>query len=168
MTRRVAGLHRGALIPLVAAAAFALGATGVQGQLTFGIHVARTTRSVNGAANGVGASLEVGVPLFPVTVMVAGDWFHPNCGASSGCSYMGASADLHFALPAPVVRPYLLAGAVVRRSKAGGGAGAVSDRGLALGVGVQLSGLALGAYGEVRYEFVTPHHPVVFRIGIQL
>lgn len=178
MTRRVVGTRRGmgtmgtmgtmgALVPLLAVAVLALTAPGAQAQIHFGIHAARATRTVNGVANGVGASLELSVPVLPVDLMVAGDWFRPDCGNASGCSYMGAGADLHFTVPSPVVQPYALAGVVLRRSKAGGGADAVSHRGVALGVGVNLRGLVMGAYGEARYEFVTPDHPVVFRIGIR-
>lgn len=168
MMRRWAG-PRGAFVPLLAAVALAVGVpTAVQGQVAFGIHAARTTRAVNGAANGVGASLAVGVPVLPVHVVVSGDWFRPTCAVgSSGCSYMGGGVDLQLALPFPVVQPYALGGVVIRRSRAASGAATVSNRGLDLGAGVNLRGVVVGLYGEVRYEFVTPDHPVVFRIGIR-
>jgi hypothetical protein len=154
------------LAPLLAVAALCLLTPGARGQLKFGIHAARAA-DVFGGANGAGASLELDVPLFPVDVMVAGDYFRPDCGSASGCSFMGASADLHFALPFPVVQPYGLAGAVVRRSKAGDGSDAESHKGLALGVGLNLRALVVGAYGEARYEFVDPDRQFVFRLGVR-
>jgi hypothetical protein len=166
MKRRVPSPRVLALAPLFAAAAIAFAAPGAQGQVNFGIHVARASKTVNGAANGLGASFDLKFPALPVDIMVAGDYFWPDCGTATGCSYMGGGADVHFALPFPVLHPYALGGVVVRRAKADSAATAVSNDGLALGVGVNLQGVALGAYGELRYEFV-PSHPVVFRIGIR-
>jgi hypothetical protein len=171
MKRRVPSPRVLTLAPLFAAAALALAAPGARGQVNFGIHVARATKTVNGAANGLGASFELKVPIAPVDVMVAGEYFWPQCRvlgpAAGGCSYMGGGADLHFALPFPVLHPYALGGVVVRRSKADRATTAVDSEGLALGVGVNLRGVALGAYGELRYEWVAPAHPVVFRVGFR-
>ncbi|MCG6954728.1 MAG: hypothetical protein LJF04_01945 [Gemmatimonadetes bacterium] len=152
------------------AAVFALmmlgaGTTGVRAQVSPGIHVARASQAFGGAY-GLGASLDMGAPLFPVRLMVAGDYFRPDCGASSGCSFMGASADLHFALSAPVIHPYGLVGAVVRRRRDGVGQDARSSSGLALGAGLDLRAVAMGAYGEARYEFAGKDE-LVFRLGIR-
>ena len=143
-----------------------LAAPGAQAQLNFGIHAARAAKAFGGA-NGLGASLELSVPVLPVDVMVAGDWFRPDCGTASGCSFLGAGADVHFAMPFPVLQPYGLAGVVVRRSKQADGFDTRSDRGLALGVGVNLRSLVVGAYGEARYEFVDPKREFVFRLGLR-
>lgn len=167
MTRRFVVSRRGAFAPVFTVAMLLLAAPGAQGQVHFGIHAARATKAPNGAANGLGASLELAVPVLPVDVMAAADWFHPDCGTASGCSYMGAGADIHLTMPSPVLQPYALAGVVLRRVKAGSGVDAVTDKGVALGVGLNLNGLVMGAYGEARYEFVTSDHPLVFRIGIR-
>jgi hypothetical protein len=158
---------RRAATPFLVVAAFAVAAPGVMGQLNFGVHAARAADAFGGA-NGAGVSLELDVPLFPVDFMIAGDYFRPDCGAASGCSYMGASADIHLALPFPVFQPYALAGAVVRRTKADSGVDAVNHRGLAVGAGVNVRALVVGAYGEARYEFVDPKHQFVFRLGLRL
>jgi hypothetical protein len=166
MKRRVLGPRVLTFAPFLAAAAIAFAAPGAQGQVTFGVHAARATKTAHGAANGLGASFDLKFPALPVDVMVAGEYFWPDCGTDTGCSYAGGGADLHVALPFPVLQPYALGGVVVRRSKANSAATAVDDKGLALGVGANLGGLGLGAYGEIRYEFV-PAHPVVFRLGIR-
>jgi hypothetical protein len=140
-------------------------AQGLQGQISPGIHLAKASQAFGGAY-GLGASLEMGVPLLPVRFMVAGDYFRPDCGGSSGCSFMGAGADVHFGLPAPVIHPYGLVGAVVRRTRAGSGQDALSSSGLALGVGLDLRAVAVGAYGEARYEFAG-NDEFVFRLGIR-
>ena len=41
------------------------------------------------------------------------------------------------------------------------------SKGLALGVGVNLRSLVVGAYGEARYEFVDPKREFVFRLGLR-
>lgn len=137
-----------------------------EAQLHPGIHAARAADAFGGA-NGVGASLELGFPLFPVDVFVAGDYFFPDCGSIEGCRYMGGSADLHFKLPVPVLTPYATAGLVYRRFEAGAGAPAESNTGFGLGAGVHLNTLVLGAYAEARYEFVDPDDQVVVRVGIR-
>lgn len=166
MKRRVPSPRVLALAPLFAAAAIAFAAPGAQGQVAFGIHVARASETVNGAANGLGASFDLKFPSLPMDVMVAGEYFWPNCGTGTGCSYAGGGADLHLALPFPVLHPYALGGVVVRRRKADSAATAVSHDGLDLGLGVNLQGVAVGLYGEIRYEFV-PNRPFVFRLGLR-
>jgi hypothetical protein len=159
MVRRVAA-------PLLAVATLALAVPGATAQLSVGVHLARASDVFHGA-NGGGASVEFDAPLLPLGVMVAGDYFRPDCGPVSGCSFMGASADAHFRLPFPLLQPYALAGGVIRRVKTGDGVDAESNSGIAVGVGVDLRVLVLGAYGEARYEFVQPDHELLFRLGIR-
>jgi hypothetical protein len=80
---------------------------------------------------------------------------------------MGGSADLHVGLPIPVLTPYATGGLVYRRTDVGGGAGVVAKTGYGAGVGVNLGGLVLGAYAEVRYEVVDPQDQIVFRLGLR-
>ena len=157
---------RRTLLAVAALAALGLSAERAQAQLNPGIHVARAADSFGGT-NGVGASVQLSFPLFPIDVFVAGEYFFPDCGSVSDCAYMGGSADLHFGLPFPVLTPYATAGLVYRRSDAGGGAGAVAKTGFGAGVGVDLGTLVLGAYAEARYEFVDPDDQLVFRLGIR-
>jgi len=166
MIERAVRCRVGGVVPVVVLMALGASPPGAQGQVSPGIHVARATQ-VFGGVYGAGVSLEMGVPLVPVRLMVAGDYFRPGCGQASGCSFMGASADLHFALSAPVIHPYGLAGAVVRRIGAGAGVAAHSATGLALGVGLDLGVVGVGAYGEARYEFAGKDE-LVFRLGIRL
>jgi hypothetical protein len=153
------------VVPVLALVTLGAVATGAGGQIRPGIHAARASEAFGGAY-GLGASLEMGLPLLPVRFMVAGDYFRPDCGGSSGCSFMGASADVHFALTAPVIRPYGLVGAVVRRTRAASDVDAHGSSGLALGVGVDLGAVAVGAYGEARYEFAG-NDELVLRLGIR-
>jgi len=157
---------RRAIGTVLTATALMVLAPEAQAQLKPGIHVARAS-DVFGGANGVGPSLELGLPLVPVDVFVAGEYFFPDCGVEEGCGYLGGSLDLHFTLPFPVLTPYGAAGVVYRRLKAGGGAEAVEHRGFGLGAGVNLGTLVLGAYAEARYEFVDPDDQMVFRVGIR-
>jgi hypothetical protein len=137
-------------------------ATEARAQIHPGLHVARAADSFGGV-NGVGASVEVGLPLLPVDLFVAGDYFFPDC---DGCSLWGASADVHLALPIPILTPYATAGLVMRNTE-------VSDTtertgGIGVGAGVNLSGAVIGAYGEGRYEFMDGEgDQLVFRLGVR-
>jgi len=155
------------ILPFGLALLVALAATDtVQAQVRPGIHVARATSrgpEVGGATNGVGGSLELGLPLAPVDLFLAGDYFFPDC--ASDCSLWGGSADLHFTMAIPVLTPYAAAGIVWRRSSHGD---VTQDAtGFGVGVGVNLGTIALGAYFDARYEFVDPDDQMVFRLGIR-
>jgi hypothetical protein len=155
------------LLPLGIALLAVLATTdAAQAQLRPGIHVARATArgaDVGGTTNGVGGSLELGLPLAPVDLFVAGDYFFPDC--TGDCSLWGGSADLHFKMPVPVLTPYGAVGLVWRRSSFGD---VTQDaQGFALGAGVDLGTIALGAYFDARYEFVDPDDQMVLRLGIR-
>ncbi len=141
-------------------------APGLRGQLNPGIHAARATDVFDGTY-GLGVSLELDIPLFPIDFLVAGETFFPDCGSADGCSSRGASADVHLALPVPMVEPYATAGVAYRRTDPGGSAEVRSDQGVAVGVGVNLRALVLGGYAELRYEFVDPDHQWIARVGIR-
>jgi len=156
---------RFALVTGLLAAAVA-SPSSLNGQLDFGIHGARASDSFGGT-NGLGASLGLGIPALPIDVFLAGDYFFPDCGAADGCSLRGASLDLHFKVPFPVVQLYGAGGLVVRRTEAGDGAERVTHRGFGAGVGLDLGAIVIGAYAEGRYEFVDPNDQFVFRLGIR-
>lgn len=157
---------RRALSLALASAALAAAAPQAQAQLNPGLHVARATDSFGGT-NGVGGSVELSFPVFPIDIFLAGEWFFPDCGTVDDCSFMGGSADLHLGLPVPVLTPYATGGLVYRRTDVGGGVGAVAKTGYGGGVGVHLGALVLGAYAEVRYEVVDPEDQVVLRLGLR-
>lgn len=159
MIRRVVGIQ-------LALCALALSAPRAHAQVNPGIHVARAADSFGGT-NGVGASVELSFPVFPLDVFVAGEYFFPDCGTVDDCSFLGGSADLHVKLPVPVLTPYATGGLVYRRTDVGGGAGAVAKTGYGAGVGVHLGAVVLGAYAEVRYEVVDPEDQVVLRLGLR-
>ncbi len=158
-------MRRLAFVTLLMTAAMAT-PSALSGQLKFGIHGARAM-DIRGGANGLGASLELGFPVFPVDVFAAGDYFFPDCGADDGCSFRGGSLDLHFGLPVPVVQPYGAAGLVVRQVDQGDAMGRVTHRGFGLGIGVNLGAVVIGGYAEARYEFVDPDDQFVLRVGIR-
>lgn len=158
-------IRRTCMVSIALAALFGV-APQADAQLTPGIHVVRAADAFGGS-NGIGVSAELSAPLFPVSVFVAGDYFFPDCGTVDGCSYSGGSADLHFSLPGLIAKPYASAGVVYRRTVAGSGMDAVSNTGFGVGAGVSLGTLVLGAYGEVRYEFVDPDDQVVIRLGLR-
>lgn len=157
---------RRAVCIAVAAVALGIGAPEASGQLNPGLHVARASDAFGGA-NGVGGSVELSFPLFPIDLFVAGDYFFPDCGTAEGCSLMGGSADLHLGLPFPVLTPYFTGGLVYRRTDPGGGAETTAKTGFGAGVGVHLGAVAIGAYAEARYEFVDPDDEFVIRLGIR-
>lgn len=153
-------------IVTLAVALLVASASQVQGQMNPGIHVARATDAFGGT-NGVGGSVELSFPVFPIDLFVAGEYFFPDCGTVDDCSFSGGSADLHVKLPIPVLTPYATGGLVYRRTDPGGGAGAVAKTGWGGGVGVHLGALVLGAYAEARYEVVEPEDQVVLRLGLR-
>lgn len=133
-----------------------------EAQIKPGLHVARATDSFDGV-NGVGASVQVSVPVLPVDLFVAGEYFFPGC---DGCSFWGGSADVHVSLPIPVVTPYVAAGLVLRNTSHSDTV--VRTGGLGFGAGVNLNTLVVGGYVEGRYEFMDgSDDQLVIRLGIR-
>ena len=136
--------------------------TQAHAQINPGLHVARAADSFGGV-NGVGGSLQLGLPVLPVDLFFAGEYFFPNC---DDCSFWGGSADVHLTLPVPILTPYGTAGLVLRNTD-------VSDTrvrsgGLGLGAGLNLRTLVVGAYAEGRYELMDGSgDQLVFRLGLR-
>ncbi len=152
---------RSFLSVLACAAACALPFT-AQAQLNPGVHLAHATKSFDGV-NGVGGSLQLTLPLLPIDFQVAGEYFFPGC---DDCSLWGGSADVHFAFPTPILRPYGAAGVVMRRAETP--ESEVRAGGIGLGAGLNLSALVMGAYAEGRYEFMDGgDNQFVFRLGVR-
>ncbi len=157
-------MTRRALPPALAlafAATLLLPAAG-HAQLKPGLHAARAADSFGGV-NGVGGSLQLGLPVMPIDLFLAGEYFFPDC---DGCSFWGGSADVHFTLPIPVLTPYAAAGLVLRNTDVADTR--VRTGGFGLGAGVNLGAVGLGAYAEGRYEFMDGSgDQLVFRLGIR-
>ncbi len=134
----------------------------LEAQIKPGLHVARATDTFEGV-NGVGASVQVGLPVLPLKLFVAGEYFFPGC---DGCSFWGGSADLHVSLPIPIVSPYVAAGLVLRNTSLSDTV--VRTGGLGFGAGVNLNTLVVGGYVEGRYEFMDGgDDQLVIRLGIR-
>jgi len=131
-------------------------------QVKPGLHLARAADSFGGV-NGVGGSLQLSLPVLPVDLFLAGEYFFPNC---DDCSFWGGSADVHLTLPVPMLTPYAAAGLVLRNTDASDTR--VRTGGLGLGAGLNLSTLLVGAYAEGRYEFMDGSgDQLVFRLGLR-
>lgn len=138
-----------------------------EAQLSVGLHVARAQDVFEGA-NGLGVGAEAGVPLFPVSVRAAADYFFPDCGSAEGCSFLGGSLNVNVALPIAVLRPYVTGGLVYRRFEADDASDPESDTGLGAGVGLDLDPVLFKLYVEARYEWVDPDDQWVLRLGFFL
>ncbi|HZD06191.1 MAG TPA: hypothetical protein VE173_14870 [Longimicrobiales bacterium] len=139
----------------------------------FGIHMVRATDIFDGAT-GVGGQIAVNLPALPVTFRGAVDRFFPDCpegssGEATDCGAWGFTVDANLALPMPILHPYL-SGGLVRRSVDLGDPLAEIDEvrtGVALGGGLELDVLGVGAFGEARYELRNgPDDEFVFRLGV--
>jgi hypothetical protein len=149
-------------LPLLALGAGVFRAPEVHGQINPGLHLARAADSFGGV-NGVGGSLQLSLPVLPVDLFFAGEYFFPNC---DHCAFWGGSADVQLPLPVPILTPYGSVGLVMRNTE-------VSDTkvrtgGLGLGAGINLRMLTVGAYAEGRYEFMDgSRDELVFRLGLR-
>lgn len=159
---------------LLAAAVLALPgrARAQDGVLGFGVHVTRANDLLDGAT-GVGGQIAVRLPALPVTFRGAVDRFFPDCPEDEqgveidDCGAWGFSVDANVPLPMPVLRPYASGGLVRRAIDLGDPLGDSSETGLALGAGLELNLLGLGAFGEGRYEiFDEAGDGWVFRVGV--
>lgn len=133
-----------------------------EAQVSPGLHVARAAKSFDGV-NGVGGNLRVGLPVLPIDLFLAGEYFFPDC---DNCSLWGASADVHLSLPIPALTPYATAGLVMRNFSASDVT--IRTGGLGFGAGVNLGALAVGGFVEGRYELMeSGDDQLVFRVGIR-
>ena len=150
-------------VALALAAAIPVASEG-RAQINAGLHVARAAKSFDGVT-GVGGSLELSLPVLPVDLVLAGEYFFPSC---DGCSLWGGSLDVHLPLlPLPVLRPYTAAGLVLRNIDASDTS--VRAGGFGLGGGVKLTTPGLGAFAEARYEILDGSgDQFVLRLGLRL
>jgi hypothetical protein len=151
---RNAALATAALLALAAPAA---------AQIGFGGDMVRAADAFGGTT-GVGARVRLGVPLFPLSAAVNADWFFPDCPNTS-CSLRGATLDVNYSFPIPLLHPWVGVGWSIRRIEVGSAKS--TERGLNAGVGAELQLTKLRPFADVRYEFVdAPEKQYVFRIGL--
>ncbi len=122
-----------------------------------------------GGSGGVGLRGGIQLPLIPIDLMAAGEYFFPDCGELAGCGLQGVTLDANFRMIFPVVRPYISGGLAHRRYSPGGDALTINSSGLSVGAGIDVRLGGLGGFAEARYEFTeAPRSQSVVRIGILL
>jgi len=147
---------------LAAAAVFAL-ARPAAAQIGIGADAVRAFDAFGGTT-GVGARIRLGVPLFPVSAAINGDWFFPDC-PNTDCSLRGATLDVNFSFPIPVLHPWVGVGWSIRRVEVNGATS--TERGLNVGVGAELQLTKLRPFIDIRYELAdAPEKQYVARIGL--
>lgn len=159
-------LRSRSLLVILAAAALALPAPAAA-QIGFGAHYARLADAFGGSG-GAGARITVGVPLFPISAAVNGEYFFPGC-PDRDCVLRGATADLNLSLPFPGVEPWVGVGWSVRQIDLDNGAGSRTERGLNFGAGARTRLPPFRPYLELRYEMATaPEEQLLLRVGVML
>ena len=139
-----------------------------QGQFFIGGHGSFTDYQGGGGGGGIRAGLDL--PVLPLDIMGATDWFSMTCDeGQDGCSLWGATLDVNLRLPIPIVRPYLTGGLSYRSAKQGGELGDLSGTGANIGVGVDVN-IVVRLFLDWRYEFFSEDEKAlegsVARLGI--
>ena len=170
-------MRRFLFVSLMFLALFALvPADHAEGQLYFGGHIAYATGADTDAVDldpvfdgldgavGVGGRIGWDLPVLPVDILAAGEYFFPDCGAED-CAMYGGTLEALVRLPIPLVRPYALGGLVWRSWDAGDEDG--SSTGFDAGLGIDLHLLAVRVFLDARYEFLDdPQEQWVLRLGV--
>ena len=135
------------------------------GQVGIGAHMARAADAFGGSL-GLGLRVQLGVPLVPVSLAVNGEYFFADCPAND-CSLYGTTFDLNYALPIPLLQPWVGVGWSVRELKVAGRQ--TTERGLNFGVGAQFRLTGVRPFVDVRYELApAPEKQYVMRIGLMV
>ncbi len=156
---------RPARLVMLAALASIATAAPAAAQIGFGGHVVQMSDAFDGTT-GVGARLRVGVPLFPISAVLNGEYFFPDCG-DGDCSLYGVTIDVNYALPLPLIQPWVGVGWSIRKVE-------VSDvsfdeNGINVGIGAELKLTAFKPFVEIRYEMAdAPEKQYLMRIGVML
>ena len=134
-------------------------------QVGFGGYVAGTTAAF-GDSRGVGLRLQLGMPLFPISLALNGEYFFANCPPDD-CALRGASLDVNYTpLPLPILRPWVGAGWSIRAVEVAGRKS--TERGINVGVGARLELTSFQPFIDLRYLLGHDGNPYVFRIGLML
>lgn len=136
-------------------------------QIGLGAHYARLADAFGGTT-GAGVRVTAGVPLFPISAAINGEYFFPGC-PDRDCVLRGATADLNLSLPFPGVEPWVGVGWSVRQIDLDNGDGSRTERGLNFGAGAHAQLLPLRPYLELRYEMTdAPEEQLLLRVGLML
>ena len=136
-------------------------------QVGLGVHYARLADAFGGT-QGAGARVTIGLPLFPVSAAINGEYFFPRCG-DRDCTLRGVTADLNYSLPFPAFRTWVGLGWSVRQIDLDDIGRSRTERGLNLGVGAELGAAPLRPYLDVRYELAdAPEEQLLLRLGLML
>jgi hypothetical protein len=146
-------LPRLATLTLAVAAGVLLAPDAGEAQmLRFGVHVPFATGLGGGddlteASFGIGARVGLEAPLFPLSFWGTADYMFPG---GEGASYQNFALDANFALPIPLLEPYVTGGYQGRRFDDGSS----SDfyNGWTVGGGIRFS-FIVNAFLEARREF---------------
>lgn len=153
--RRILAVLSAAVLLVVAAPAAA--------QIGIGGHLVNANDAFGGTL-GAGARVRLGVPLFPISVALNGEYFFPSC---DDCSLSGATLDVNYALPIPLVQPWVGVGWSVRRVEVAGEK--ATESGANIGAGAELRLTSLRPFLDVRYEFANaPEKQFVMRVGFMI
>ncbi len=87
-------------------ALLALSPGGLDGQLlSVGGQISHANKQFNGST-GIGARLALGLPVIPVEITGAAEYFFPDCGGND-CTYWGANGHILLKIPTVMpVKPY--------------------------------------------------------------
>jgi hypothetical protein len=155
------GTARAAIVAILFAGTLASTPAGAQAQVVTGVHAVQATETLGGSI-GLGVRAGINPPVFPVDIIASGEYLFPDCGDDE-CSLWGGSIDANFALPFPILTPYVSGGMAYRSFQLSGADPEDSAIGPTVGVGVRFS----MAFGEVRYEFAdAPEQQVILRVGL--
>ncbi|HEX7091047.1 MAG TPA: hypothetical protein VF192_12975 [Longimicrobiales bacterium] len=136
-------------------------------QVGLGAHYARLADAFGGT-QGAGARVTIGLPLFPVSAAINGEYVFPRCG-DRDCTLRGVTADLNFSLPFPGLRTWVGVGWSVRQIDLDDIGRSRTERGVNLGAGAELGAAPLRPYLDVRYELAdAPEEQLLLRLGLML
>jgi len=131
-------------------------------QVGVGGHVVHAADSFGGTT-GVGARIRLGVPLFPLFAAVNGEYFFPSC--DDDCSLWGATFDVNYTFPIPLIQPWAGVGWSVRGFEVNDEDD--TERGINIGAGVQLNLAPMKPYLDIRYEMAdAPEKQFLIRLGV--
>lgn len=134
-------------------------------QVGLGAHMAQAADAF-GESRGMGLRVQAGLPLVPVSLAVNGEYFFVNC-APGDCALQGVTFDLNYALPIPLLQPWVGVGWSVRELEMPDHRS--TERGPNVGVGAQFRLTGVRPFIDVRYEFAAaPESQYLVRIGLML
>lgn len=154
---------RGSVAVVAALIGLLAGAGSLQAQWVLGVHHSASP-AADGGGSGFGA--RGGMALGPVALVGVADWYRPRC-AQPGVSCHDRALALHASMevPAPLLRPYLVAGLGVRdRAPLPN----ESRRTTVVGFGLRLGVVGFDLFGEATGERMAGHDTrLVLRAGLR-